>query len=385
VALPEAIPFLLAQDQIMSNATDFLFDELSHMSCLLQESPDCDSSWDGPTWQIPAGELGNLLTDPPSQDYKILFAPEYMSLPPALPSPTVPAARAAALNALAEAQLKTTTHVLAAVVSFDRDAGAAEAQDYNWNDAHMTAYVMYLGQAADWMLITADRIDALIAELSREGISDLRMNPAAFTAYQQRLSTQGFTTQEVNAGRLVGLDDAGITAIRTRRITEDATTKSGSLFAQWRQLAAAYRLLANNIKGLPAFAPIQVAPPLNLRSSAYATARLARVYDTTTQITLGNPFTRSVTLDLNVRRVNLPADWIAVVSPVSATLAPGATTPATLTLVPGAALPQGTVLRVALEGFVDSKLVGGYVVDVRVPRQVTLPGQRIHLPLIRKA
>lgn len=385
VALPEAIPFLLAQDQIMSNATDFLFDELSHLSCLLQESPDCDSSWDGPAWQIPAGELGNLLTDPPSQDYKILFAPENISLQPALPSPEVPAARAAALNALAEAQLKTTTHVLAAVVSFDRAAGAAEAQDLTWNDAHMTAYVMYLGQAADWMLITADRIEALITEVNSEGITDLRMNPATFAAYQQRLSTQGFTAQEVNAGRLVGLDATGLAAIRASRIAEDATTKTGSLFEQWRELAAAYRLLANNIKGLPTFAPIQAALPLNLRSSAYATAGLARVYDTTTRITLGNPFTHSVTLDLNVRRLNLPADWIAIVSPLSVMLAPGATAPATLTLVPGSALPQGEVLRVALEGFIDTKLVGGYVVDVRVPRQVALPGRRIHLPLIRKA
>lgn len=385
VALPEAIPLLLVEDQIMSNATDFLFDKLSHLSCLLQESPDCDSSWDGPAWQIPAGELGNLLTDPPSQDYEILFAPEVILLPPALPSPTVPATRAAALNALAEAQLKTTTHVLAAVVSFDRAAGAAEAQNLTWNDAHMTAYVMYLGQAADWMLVTADRIDALIAELNSEGIIDLRMNPTTFAAYQQRLSTQGFTAQEVAAGRLVGLDDAGLEAIRASRIAEDATTKTGSLFVQWRQLAEAYRQLANNIKGLPAFTPIQAAPPLGLLTSANTTARLARVYDTTVHVTVGNPYTHSITMDLNVRRVNLPADWIAIVSPLTVTLAPSATMPATLTLVPGAAMPQGAVLRVALEGVADGKLVGGYVVDVRVPRQVALPSKQIFLPLVRKA
>jgi Bacterial Ig-like domain (group 1) len=385
VALPEAIPFLLAQDQIMSNATDFLFDKLSHLSCLLQESPDCDSSWDGPAWQIPAGELGNLLNDPPSQDYEILFAPETIALPPAQPAPTVPAARAAALNALAEAQLKTTTHVLAAVVSFDRAAGAAEAQNLTWNDAHMTAYVMYLGQAADWMLITADRIDALIAHLNNEGITDLRMNPASFAAYQQRLSIQGFTAQEVTAGRLVGLDDAGLEAIRASRIVEDASTKTGSLFVQWRQLAAAYRQLANNIKGLPAFTPIQAAPPLRLRTSANATGRLARVYDTTAYLTVGNPYTHSITMDLNVRRVNLPADWIATVSPLTVTLAPSATVPATLTLVPGAAMPQGTVLRVALEGMADGGLVGGYVVEVRVPQQVALPGRQIFLPLTKRA
>jgi hypothetical protein len=325
--------------------------------------------------------LGNLFADPPSQDYRILVAPDVITLPPAVPSDSVPAARAAAINALAEAQLKATTHLVAAIMSFDRAAGAAEAQDLIWHDAHMTAYLMYLGQTADWMLLTADRLEALIAELTAEGYTDLRMNPTTFAAYQQRLLAQGFTAQEKAAAYLVGLDDVGLEAIRASRLAEDASTKTTSLFGQWRAVAAGYRQMAHHLKGLPAFAPISAAP-LSLRSNAEG--KLARVYDTSTSFTIGNPYTRPITLNLSLRRVSLPADWIASVSPITATLAPSATLPATLTLVPGAAMPQGARVRVAIEGTADGQLVGGYVVEVWVPRRVTLFFQRVYLPLLRK-
>jgi len=83
-----------------------------------------------------------------------------------------------------------------------------------------------------------------------------------------------------------------------------------------------------------------------------------------------------------VRRVDVPSDWLVTVSPVSITLAPGAQTTVTVTVIPGASAVQGSVARVAVEGYAGSTLLGGVVVDTLLPRYIFFDGKlHAHLPV----
>lgn len=86
---------------------------------------------------------------------------------------------------------------------------------------------------------------------------------------------------------------------------------------------------------------------------------------------------------MRARRIDLPADWAVDVSPAQVTLAHGEVTTVTVNILTGSPAPQGSVPRVAVEGYANGQLLGGVVVDVIVPNYV--PGfLHVYLPLIRK-
>ena len=96
------------------------------------------------------------------------------------------------------------------------------------------------------------------------------------------------------------------------------------------------------------------------------------------------PLTRTATIDLRVRPVDVPADWLLHVSPVSATLRPGEQITATVSIAPGKAAVQGTAPRVAVEGYVDDSLLGGAVIDLFLPRREAYDGMyRAFLPFVQ--
>jgi hypothetical protein len=57
----------------------------------------------------------------------------------------------------------------------------------------------------------------------------------------------------------------------------------------------------------------------------------------------------------------------------------------TVTIIAGSPIPQGSLPRVAVEGYKGSLLLGGIVVDVVAPAYVFFDGHlRMFLPLIRR-
>jgi hypothetical protein len=64
-------------------------------------------------------------------------------------------------------------------------------------------------------------------------------------------------------------------------------------------------------------------------------------------------------------------------------MAPGQMTTITVNILTGSPVPQGSVPRVAVEGYANSQLPGGVMVDVVVPDYVPY-FLHVDLPLIRK-
>ena len=240
------------QDQLFGNILDFIYDGGNSISCAMGGGTSC-GGWKGPQLQLPGDSLGNLGEDPPSQSYKAIVTTTPIPFTPLLPGQGLPAASAAALNAVIRASLELLNNLFATVAAYDRYAGAAAANDLEWQSLQASAHLHYLGQAAAAMFVTADAIDALLQEIHAEGLTDVAVSSTDFRAYQDRLRTQGYTADEVEAGHLVGFNDVALASIRARRLAIDPATMNGSVLQSWSDLATALRQLGLAIYAPPAY------------------------------------------------------------------------------------------------------------------------------------
>ncbi len=93
--------------------------------------------------------------------------------------------------------------------------------------------------------------------------------------------------------------------------------------------------------------------------------------------------TQAQTVTITARRIDLPADWSVTVSPAQVPITQGRPETVTVSILTGSPAPQGSVPRVAVEGYANGQLVGGVVLDVIVPNYMPY-FLRVYLPLIRK-
>ena len=331
--------------------------------------------------------------DPPRQDYTIIAVAEPVTLPPVPAGNGVSPQMAAALNDLRTQLAWVNAHGSAAIISYDRYGGAAAAGDLQWASAQINALNMQKQEMAKRILEAADALDAYRAARQTAGIADAMLTADNLRAYQARLVATGFTQEEIAAAHAVGMTDAEIEEVRLQHIAADPDEQAGSFSGFLTNLAALYRQVGAAILYPPTFgltisgspgsaslpaAVTAVAPPPEMPP----TNNLARVYEVVNTIQIGNPTGQTATIDLRVRPVDLPSDWMVAVSPVSVTLAAGAQVAVEVRITPGGPAVQGTIPRVAVEGYVGSALLGGVTMDVIVPRNVLKPEKPIFLPVI---
>lgn len=380
---PEGIPTGLVQSSLFDNILSFIHEAGGAVSCGMRGGANC-GGWSGPHFGIGTGlPGGSLVDDPPRSDYKIIATLDHLSYPTVSTANQIPAARAQALNDLMAASVDLTVKLRAAVLSYDRYAGAAAASDVSWASQQTAAYLYYKQQAGLAMIATADKLDALQQELKGEGFTDLVVAPTALVAYQQRLQSQGFSTDELTAARDLGYTDDIIEGIRQNILAEDPSVKSGGQFALWTDYAAALRAAGLAISAPPpTFSDYAHASSAALRAQA-TSDNLVQSYANATTVQVGNPLSQTATIDLHARRLDLPADWMVSVSPSSVTLAPGGQATVAVTVQPGLSGVQDTEPRVAVEGYANGQLLGGVVVGVALPQWRFFDGRlRVYLPAV---
>jgi hypothetical protein len=278
----------------------------------------------------------------------------------------------------------------AATISLDRYGGAAAANDLAWSSQQAAALLYYKKEGAKAMLLAADRLEALVAVIRSENPQDVMMTEEIYQAYQERLAAQGFTGQEIAAAKQLGFSDAEIEAFRQERIALDPAEVAGSVTQRMADAAIALRELGNAIlfPPLPVFSVTGGSGGLAQAAGADApvqTDNLARVFKLEESIQVGNPLAETAMIELRVRRIDLPSDWIVAVQPITATLAPGEQISATVTVVPGAAAVQGAIARLAVEGYAGDQLLGGVAMDVIVPEYTAYDGAlRFYLPVVKR-
>ncbi|MBN1660629.1 MAG: Ig-like domain-containing protein [Anaerolineae bacterium] len=356
IASPENIPGLAIPNALFSYLMDFNLE----------------------SWTTATEALGG---DPPRQDYDVYATPESFTFTPLVPGGDLSAARATAGNDLMRAMLDLTAQMRAAALSLDRYAGAANANDLYWASEQAAWLIYYKQESGATMLEVADRLDALLDVMLDEGVEDLTVPVAKVEAYQARLASEGFSADEIAAARSIGLTDAEIESIRQARLAADPEEVAGSVVTRLRTTAAALRPLGDVLMNPPNFDQ-----GAGVGTTAPGSANLARIFVGHTPFQIGNPLPDAAAIELRVRSLDLPPDWMVSVSPTSVSLAPGGQVTGVLTVRPGLASVQGTRPRVAVEGYIDDELIGGIVVDVMVPRHaVGGPVHRVYLPLVVRA
>jgi hypothetical protein len=197
------------------------------------------------------------------------------------------------------------------------------------------------------------------------------------------LRAQGFSADDLSEMRLIGMDDATIEAERQGVIALAPERMAGDVLVRLGQLATAYRGMALDLRGGAHFDASHSAPAstkVNMDNGSIH--RLARAGEIQETIQIGNPFASAATIDLHVRPIDLPPDWIVSLSSSSLTLAPGEQQPVTVRIVPGTAI-QGSVAQVAVEGYAADKLIDGVAFNVPVPEQRAFEKPfAVHLPLM---
>lgn len=371
-------------DQMFSNIISFIQGGGGGIICGTAGGDTC-GGYHGPKLDFPWSSY--LGADPPRQDFMVLAVPETFTYPILQAGPDMPEARAAALNALMKASFDLMSVQAAAIVTYDRYSGATEANELVWASIQANAYADYLKQTGGAMVIYSRAINELLAEVEAEGYTDLILTSEDWAAYQERLSTEGWNDVERQAGATAGMTPEGMELLRQSYLAFDPTEVAGSVMDRLQTRADIYETLGWTILhsfatgfgtgGAPGLLALTNSPPVK--------HNLARIFEAEETIQVGNPLTQTATIDLEVRLLGIPSDWIITLSQDSVTLAPGEQVSVTITIQPGLPVVQGTKPSIAVEGFVGDLLIGGVAIDVVVPSWVdyTHPFQ-VYLPMVSR-
>lgn len=191
--------------------------------------------------------------DPPRDDFTLLAERQPVSYPGLEPDvkAAIPAARAAALEALMAAFAEQMSTFAAAQITLDRLGGAMLANDEQWIQTQSVLLIDYKHRAGGEMIAIADAIDAYIQSLQADGILSIEVSADDLRAYQERLRTQGFNPTELQAAQIVGLTQADIDLIIQQRTSFDPDEEAGDAIENLRMASEALRDLGMNWRTLP--------------------------------------------------------------------------------------------------------------------------------------
>jgi hypothetical protein len=326
-----------------------------------------------------------LGSDPPRQDYNQATLPVLRTWPAVIPGPGVSITRANAMNAASDALANVDAFGIAATTALDRYAGASEASNLEWAAQQANARIFYQEKMGEALLIYASALEDFAQVLVNEGETGLSVSVGDVIGYQQRLTSTGFTVQEIADAHLVGLTDADIETYRQGILSANPADLAGDLLVIYAGEAAISREWGRAMLAPSAYeGGLSISGSPGLKPSATTSNSLAQINTIEDSFVLGNPLTTTVMIDLRARRIALPADWMVNVTPAQVSLAPGEQTTVTVTIVPGSPTPQGTIPRLAVEGYVGSLLLGGVAINIVVPAYVDFAPYHAYGPVIRR-
>jgi len=207
-----------------------------------------------------------LSMDPPRDDFNIYAMPEKITVPPIAPSATLSAQRAQAWNNVMDASVDMLANLRAAHISVDRHGGALQANDAKWIYNQGAAIVHYKKEVGISMITLANRLDELVNISKAEKIKDPTVNTANMRAYQERLQTNGFTKEELEAARQIGLTEEDLSQIKKDRLAANPQRANGkNMESSLTEMSKAIRGLGIHLNSLP---PVEL--PINTNGTKQA-------------------------------------------------------------------------------------------------------------------
>ncbi len=320
----------------------------------------------------------SMKKDPPRADYTVIAVP-------VKPAVTVfkagddefTAEQAAAFNTLMDAMADRLAITRALLLSDDRYAGAAQAEDTIWMAQQNAAYLHYQKELGKALQRYAAALDTWLAVYPYQVLPTV----ADVVEVQNALKSTGFSADQEARYRAIGATDADIAWIKQEMINADPASKAIGTRAEFTDSVVNCRDLGNLLANPePSFS--QQISGGGIRSQAASSANLALAGAVESAIRVGNTEADGSNVVLRVRRTGLPDNWSVTLTPQTlSNMKHGEEREVKVLIAPSGPVPQGTVARASVEGFVGTKLIGGVEFKVPVPSYAPF-SLRVMLPVV---
>jgi len=158
-------------------------------------------------WDQCNAALGDDPPDPNFKEYAELDVPVF---DPVVASDIVPQARADKFNVILESSMNLTASFRAAIASLDKHGGAIQANDAEWIIRQAEAIIYYKRLSGIYMYDVADALLAYTEHLRGEGYGGIQITAETFGEYQDELRANGFSSDELDAMRVLDFTEAEI-------------------------------------------------------------------------------------------------------------------------------------------------------------------------------
>ncbi|MFP4379230.1 MAG: Ig-like domain-containing protein [Candidatus Sumerlaeia bacterium] len=312
--------------------------------------------------------LNALRTDPPRQDFREFAEIKSYDFPPISAGNGISQARADAANTLMEKSLDLFAKLQAVEITIDRYGGAAMAEEQTWASQQATTLIHYLDLTGHSMIETADAMDAYVAVLRNEGIEEISIDKSAYEAMQQRLAAGNYSSEERQAAQWLELTDAQLADWKNAILAADPDElATRNALDDMEDLADEMRDLGESMIDPENFSPGTLIGMVRSRDGSTSN-NLMRAYQIEQSFPVYNPLDGSADIEMKVRRIGMPSDWMVRISPSEFTLDSGSQTTVTCTITPGAEIPQGLNPTTAIEAWAGGTLLGGVTIESYAPK-----------------
>lgn len=166
-----------------------------------------------------------------------------------------PAPLAAAADAYGAALGTLAFHLEAALDSRLRRDAAQAAGETAWGCRQQSALTWHMRRAGSAMVETADRLERLVTLSEQYGIEDAVIPAEQVVEIQRRLASSGWTEEEREAARLLGMTDEELEEVRRTLLEADPATAAGSVRDAAEVWATRLRIQGALWRGLPDVIP----------------------------------------------------------------------------------------------------------------------------------
>jgi len=190
-------------------------------------------------------------------DYTVPTREQLWNPGPLEAGPGISARRLTALQRLDDRLLELAAHLHATVIAIQRQLGARNAGDSQWYMRQGGYAVHHARRAGVLMLDTADAIEDVTAVLVDEGVEDPWLTREDLDAVLERLRTEGYTSEERQILRQLGMSDDEIAACLAASVNEVIEPDGVSAWQSVRDFAGALRELGFALMQFPVAFPMQ--------------------------------------------------------------------------------------------------------------------------------
>jgi len=179
--------------------------------------------------------------DPPDPNYKEFAKVEPFDYRSLKQTPFKDEALNNKANDFADAYLNAYALMKALVSSNDKQGGAREAKDDFWANKQAQAIIYYKKKVGDALMTVCSKWDEFLSALQSQVNGKIVVSQDNLRAYQEKLRTNGFSSEEMAAFRFLKMTDAQIEEAKKDRLSYKVGDQNADFIEQSRNVMKAWK------------------------------------------------------------------------------------------------------------------------------------------------